>query len=167
MSLAIILCGGMQSRGDEVSPWAADLRSAMRLIAGSNLPDRKPAPLRAGIELRLDPGWKTYWRYAGDSGLPPKFDFAGSENVQSVTVLWPAPRRFPDGAGGYSIGYMGGVIFPVHIVAEDPTKPVTLRAKLNYGVCEKVCIPAEGKTELPLTAGPTSKETVLAAAEAR
>ena len=62
--------------------------------------------LRAGIEIRLDPGWKTYWRYPGDSGVPPTLDFAGSENVKSVTALWPAPQRFADGAGGHSIGYL-------------------------------------------------------------
>ena len=39
---------------------------------------------RAGIEIRLAPGWKTYWRYPGDSGVPPRFDFSGSRNVKSV-----------------------------------------------------------------------------------
>ena len=61
-------------------------------------------PLRAGIELRLAPGWKTYWRYPGDSGIPPRFDFAKSRNVKSVTVRWPAPQRLTD-ESGTSIGY--------------------------------------------------------------
>jgi len=165
LSLAVILgaTGCSDPRGEDVSAWATDLHSAARLIAGTSRADF----LRAGIELRFDPGWKTYWRYAGDSGLPPRFDFAGSENVKSATVLWPAPRRFPDGAGGNSIGYLGGVIFPVHVVAADPGKPVKLRVKMNYGVCEKICVPAEAKTALLLSAGPASQETGLAAAEAR
>ncbi len=167
LSLAIILGATVQSRGEDVSAWDKDTRSALRLIAGLTSRNGDAVTLRAGIEMQLDPGWKTYWRYAGDSGLPPKFDLSGSENVKSATVLWPAPRRFPDGAGGNSIGYLGGVIFPVHIVAQDPAKPVTLRVKINYGVCEKICVPAEGKAELLLTAGPTSKETALAAAEAQ
>ena len=33
--------------------------------------------MRAGIEIRLKPGWHTYWRYPGDAGVPPRFDFAG------------------------------------------------------------------------------------------
>ena len=37
-------------------------------------------------------GWHTYWRYPGDSGVPPQFNFAGSRNVKHVDVLWPAPR---------------------------------------------------------------------------
>ena len=75
------------------------------------------------------PGWKTYWRYPGDSGVPPRFDFAGSDNVETVTVLWPAPQRFADGAGGNSIGYTDDVIFPLRIVPQDRGKPVTLRAE--------------------------------------
>ena len=74
--------------------------------------------LRAGVEIKLQPGWKTYWRYPGDSGVPPVFDFAASDNVKSATVLWPAPVRFADG-GGNSIGYKGDVIFPLRIVPRD------------------------------------------------
>ena len=56
-----------------------------------------PLPfVRAGIEIRLKTGWHTYWRYPGDAGVPPQFDFAGSQNVKSVDVLWPAPQRLPE-----------------------------------------------------------------------
>ncbi len=167
LSVVMMLGATVQSRGEDASPWDKDTRSSLRLIAGSTLRDRSAPALRAGIELRLETGWKTYWRYAGDSGLPPKFDFAGSVNVKTATVLWPAPSRFPDGAGGNSIGYTGDVIFPVHVVAQDPGKPVTLRLQASYGVCEKICVPAAGKAELSLTGGPASEEASLAAAEAR
>ena len=73
------------------------MRSAARLIAASS--PAKDGTLHAGIEIRLDQGWKTYWRYPGDSGIPPQFDFSASENVKAVTVLWPAPQRFDDGGG--------------------------------------------------------------------
>ena len=51
--------------------------------------------VRAGVEIKLDPGWKTYWRDPGDSGMPPTLDFSGSDNVKAVTVLWPAPQAIP------------------------------------------------------------------------
>jgi DsbC/DsbD-like thiol-disulfide interchange protein len=123
--------------------------------------------LRAGIAMRIAPGWKTYWRYAGDSGLPPHFEFTGSENVKSVNVLWPVPRRFADGAGGNSIGYTGDVVFPLQIVPQDARRPVTLRVKAEYGVCEKVCIPASGKAQLQLKGGPSSEDTAITEAERR
>ncbi len=165
LSLVLLLAVAGASRADDASPWDADQRSALRLIAGST-GTGAPA-LRAGIAMRIAPGWKTYWRYAGDSGLPPTFDFTGSENVKSVTVLWPAPRRFADGAGGNSIGYTGEVVFPLQVMPQDARRPVTLRLKADYGVCEKVCIPASGKAQLQLTGGQSSEDAALTAAEAR
>jgi len=153
------------SRADDASAWDTDQRSAVRLIAGST--GNGVPTLRAGIEMRIDPGWKTYWRYAGDSGLPPSFDFSGSDNVKSATVLWPVPRRFPDGAGGNSIGYTGTIIFPVQVVPRAMGRPVLLRLKAAYGVCEKICVPAGGKAELSLAGGPSGEDTALTAAEGR
>jgi DsbC/DsbD-like thiol-disulfide interchange protein len=164
--IALSLAAAQPCRADDASDWDKDTRSAMRLIAGSTEAN-SPGALRAGIQMQLEPGWHTYWRYPGDSGVPPRFDFAESDNVKSATVLWPAPRRFPDGAGGHSIGYSGTVIFPVHVVPVDAGKPVTLRLKADYAICETVCIPAEGKVALKLPAGPSSEEPALAEAEAR
>jgi DsbC/DsbD-like thiol-disulfide interchange protein len=165
LAFVLLLGAADASRADEASAWDTDQRSALRLIAGST--GSGVLTLRAGIEMKIDPGWKTYWRYAGDSGLPPNFDFADSENVKSVSLLWPTPRRFADGAGGHSIGYTGNVIFPLQVVAQDASRPVTLRLKATYGVCEKICIPASGKAQLQFTAGQSSEDTALTDAELR
>jgi DsbC/DsbD-like thiol-disulfide interchange protein len=154
------------AQAQDASPWAGESHAAARLIAGATL-DTAAAPLRAGIEIRLDPGWKTYWRYPGDSGVPPTFDFNGSANVKTVTVLWPAPQRFADGAGGFSIGYKGDVILPVRVVPQDATKPVSLKAKLGFAICEKLCVPAEAIAEIVLTGKAGANEAALVAAEAR
>jgi DsbC/DsbD-like thiol-disulfide interchange protein len=94
-------------------------------------------------------------------------DFSKSQNLKAVTVRYPAPTRFSDGAGGNSIGYKGTVILPLHVVAQDASKPVTLNLKLDYAVCEKLCVPAEAKLELLLTGAETANEAALDAAEAR
>jgi DsbC/DsbD-like thiol-disulfide interchange protein len=146
----------------DASTWSADMHARVRLIAGEAHSDA----VTAGIEIQLDPGWKTYWRYPGDSGVPPRFDFAGSQNVRSVSVQYPAPHRFSDEAGN-SIGYKGGVVFPLKIAAQDATKPVVLHLKVDYAVCEKLCVPAEGHAELALTGAPSSAQSLLSAAEAR
>jgi DsbC/DsbD-like thiol-disulfide interchange protein len=149
----------------DVSRWDGDARSAARLIAGSQ-PPGAAAFIRAGIEIRLKAGWHTYWRYPGDAGVPPQFDFAGSQNVKQVQILWPAPQRLPED-GGISIGYARDVILPLHIVPQDPNKPVALKLKLDYAVCEKLCVPAEARAELVLGGAPTSQDAALAAAEAQ
>ena len=99
--------------------------------------------------------------------MPPVFDFAASENVKSVTVLWPAPQRFPDGSGGNAIGYAGHVVLPLQVVPQTAGKPVKLRLKLAYGVCEKLCVPVEARGELALTGRAGGHDAALAAAEAR
>jgi DsbC/DsbD-like thiol-disulfide interchange protein len=143
----------------DASNWDGDTRSAIRLVAGS---PASRAPMRAGIELRLGAGWKTYWRYPGDSGVPPRFDFSKSSNVKSVAVRWPAPHRFTD-ENGASIGYKSGVLLPLDIVPADPKQPVTLRLTLEYAICEKLCIPASGSATLTVPT-PSSFDRALAAA---
>jgi DsbC/DsbD-like thiol-disulfide interchange protein len=148
---------------DDVSRWSGDARSAIRLIAGSRQAD---AALHAGVEMRLQRGWHTYWRYPGDSGMPPQFDFNGSRNVRAVDVLWPAPERIAE-AGMVSIGYVASVLFPLRVVPQDAAKPVLLRLKLDYAICEKLCVPAEGRGELAVPAAGASQDRAIAIASGR
>ena len=160
--LTVLALGATTARAADASTWDGDAHSAMRLVAGGGA-DR--TAMRAGIELRLATGWKTYWRYPGDSGVPPRFDFSKSTNVKSVTVRWPAPHRFSDESGA-SIGYKDGVLLPLDIVPINPGQPVTLRVTLEYAICEKLCVPAAGSAMLGLGAA-SSFDAALAAAEAK
>jgi DsbC/DsbD-like thiol-disulfide interchange protein len=137
-------CATTEVRAEDASPWQRDAHSAVRLLAGS----RSGAVLLGGVAIQLQPGWKTYWRTPGDSGVPPRFDFSKSDNVEAVTVLWPAPMKFDDGAGGTALGYKQQVVLPLRIVAKNADKPVTLRANVSYAVCDKICIPVEANAEL-------------------
>ena len=145
----------------DVSPWSDDIRSSVRLVAGG----MQGGTLRAGVEIKLQPGWKTYWRYPGDSGVPPAFSFAGSENLASAELLFPAPVSLTD-ESGTSIGYKGDTIFPVRVTPRDPAKPVRLKAQIDYAVCEKLCVPAKGSAELSISRTAAANDA-LAAAEAR
>jgi DsbC/DsbD-like thiol-disulfide interchange protein len=150
----------IEARAQDASPWQRDGHSAVRLLAGS----RSGAVLLGGIAFQLQPGWKTYWRTPGDSGVPPRFDFSKSENIEAVTVLWPAPTKFDDGAGGHSLGYHDQIVLPLRIVAKNADKPVTLRAEINYAVCEKLCIPVEANAELPIASVASTEDSALFAA---
>src|SRR5438876_1707858 len=148
------------ARAEDASPWQRDGHSAVRLLAGS----RSGAVLLGGIAFQLQPGWKTYWRSPGDSGVPPRFDFSKSENIEAVTVLWPAPMKFDDGAGGHSLGYKNQIVLPLRIVAKNADKPVTLRAGVNFAVCEKLCIPVDANVELAFTSVASTEDSELFAA---
>ena len=147
-------------RADDASPWLQDTHSAVRLLAGS----RSGAVLLGGIAFQLQGEWKTYWRTPGDSGVPPRFDFSKSDNVEAVTVMWPAPRQFDDGAGGTSLGYKHQVVLPLRIVAKNPDKPLILRADINYAVCEKLCVPVEAKAELAFASVASTEDGALSEA---
>jgi DsbC/DsbD-like thiol-disulfide interchange protein len=157
---ALTLFSSMEARAQDASPWQKGSHAAVRLLAGS----RSGPVLLGGVAVQLDPGWKTYWRTSGDSGVPPRFDFSKSDNVEAVTVLWPAPTKFDDGAGGFSLGYHDQVVLPLRIVPKVNDKPVTLRANINYAVCEKICIPVEASTELTFASVASTEDSVLFAA---
>jgi DsbC/DsbD-like thiol-disulfide interchange protein len=157
---ALVLSVAPQARAQDSSPWVKDGHSAVRLLAGS----RSGAVLLGGIAFQLQPGWHTYWRNPGDSGVPPRFDFSKSENIEAVTVLWPAPTKFADGAGGTSLGYHKQVVLPLRIVAKNADRPVRLRADINYAVCEKLCIPVEASAELPFASVASTEDSALFAA---
>ena len=154
------------AKAQDASEWMTQPHTAARLIAGAA--DKTPAApvIRAGIEIKLDPGWHTYWRDPGDTGVPPAFDFAGSDNVKSAKVLWPAPEPFPDGAGGTSIGYVDNVILPVLVTPEDTAKHSLLRLKLSYAVCGNLCVPVEANLQLALD-GSGAEDAAIEKANAR
>ena len=155
-----IVCAAMEVRAEDSSPWQRDAHSAVRLLAGS----RSGAVLLGGISIQLHPGWHTYWRTPGDSGVPPHFDFSKSDNVEAVTVMWPAPIKFDDGAGGTALGYKQQVTLPLRIVPKSADKPVTLRADINYAVCDKLCIPVEASAELAFASVASTEDSNLSEA---
>jgi DsbC/DsbD-like thiol-disulfide interchange protein len=155
-----VACAASGVRAEDASPWQRDAHSAVRLLAGS----RSGTVLLGGIAIQLQQGWHTYWRTPGDSGVPPRFDFSKSDNVEAVTVLWPAPHKFDDGAGGTSLGYLKQIVLPLRIVAKNADKPVTLRASINYAVCEKLCIPVDADAELAFASVASTEDGTLSEA---
>src|SRR5579863_4162192 len=124
LTIAVIACAAASAPAwaQDASDWDTQPHTAVRLIAGATSKTSKPLILLAGIEIKLDAGWHTYWHDPGDTGVPPTFDFSGSDNVKTATVMWPAPEQFPDGAGGQSIGYVDHIILPLRVAREDAAK---------------------------------------------
>ena len=165
-ALVLALCGAGAAQAASAadaysSAWAQGLKSSARLIAGS------PADgvFQAGVEIKLAVGAITYWRNPGDAGLPPSLSFEGSSNLAQARISFPAPRRLPEGSGE-AFGYDGALILPIDVQAIEAAKPVTLALKLNYAVCEKICVPAEASLRLvlPVGAAPSPFAAVIAKA---
>jgi len=136
---------------ETASDWFQGFNNKARLLTGRLVRDGKPG-IYAGVEIEMPEGWKTYWRSPGDAGgVPPEFDWQGSENLAGTQVLYPAPRRLHDKAGDV-VGYKDHVLFPVLVTPKDTSKPVVLHGKVAYGVCKDICVPAE--VELQITIPP-------------
>ncbi len=116
----------------------------------------------AAVVMRLAPGWKTYWRVPGEGGLPPRFDFSGSANVDKVRVLWPAPKRFRSPVTGETIGFKRLVVFPLLITPKNRDEPMRLTLKLDYGVCGEMCMPATANVSLLLPPEPEVEQATRA-----
>lgn len=146
LPIALFLATPTAAFAQPVSDWSEDGASRLRLVAGEPAEEGR---LRAGIEIRLQPGWKTYWKNPGSMGLPPRFEWSGSDNVADVDVLWPAPRRIGE-KGVDAIGYSGTVMLPLRVTPADPTKPVRLVLSAEYGICENICVPASAAAALDI-----------------
>lgn len=116
-------------QGDVLS---GDIRPGWRLPDGGRM---------SALHLTLAPGWKTYWRSPGDAGIPPAFDWTGSENLRAVLFHWPRPHVF-DLNGMKTVGYHDALVLPLEVVPLDPARPVRLKGTVDLGVCSDICIPA-------------------------
>ena len=139
----------------DATAWSKGDYSQVRLVEGGQ--HQGTSALLAGVEVRMDEGWKTYWRNPGDSGVPPSFDWSGSTNLKKAEILYPAPHRFSE-AGGTAIGYSGDVVFPVKVTPEREGEPVQLKLAMEYGICKTLCVPNHAELALTLPANASTLE---------
>ena len=115
-------------------PWVEEEPARYRMVAAEV--DGVPY---AALQVQLKPGWYTYWRYPGASGLEPEFSFEGSRGVSADKAIYPAPYFFDDGVGCYN-GYKGetGFVFPLTM---EPSVELNMQGMI--GVCREVCVPMD------------------------
>ena len=90
---------------------------------------------QTGVLIELAPGWKTYWRMPGDSGVPPEFTWSTSLPAK-VEVQYPTPSRHVD-KSGEAVGYDSEVLFPVTVTPEQ-AQGLELKLELFFGVCKDI-----------------------------
>ncbi len=138
------------ANAETATDWATTDQSRLRLISGVDGVKGRDS-LRIGLQIKLAPGWKTYWRNPGDAGIPPRLNWDGSENLKAAMVSWPLPAQF-HAYGFSSWGYHDEVVFPIDVTLMEAGEPVKLKLSLQLGICEDVCIPYEHDFTLTLDA---------------
>ncbi|WEX07818.1 protein-disulfide reductase DsbD domain-containing protein [Chelativorans sp. AA-79] len=122
------------------SAWIESEGGAIRIVS-SGLSDSNGA-LRGALEIRLDPGWKTYWRNPGEAGVPPEINLAPGSDAGSVQMLFPAPQRISDRYATWA-GYKGSTALPVVFTFPRAGMAGIIEGSVFLGICEKICIPVE------------------------
>ena len=143
--------GGAHAAGAAQSAWHKTEQTQARLIAAVTGTGTAEV-LRLGLEFRMQPGWKIYWRSPGDAGIPPRPNWDGSENLKSAKVLWPAPERFSV-LGLETLGYKKEVVFPIDVAPTTPGAALAVKAVIPYLTCDDICIPYTAELNLTLPAG--------------
>jgi DsbC/DsbD-like thiol-disulfide interchange protein len=162
MLLRLSLLAGLAASGPCLATTQEDVLSAA-LKAGWQTAD---GAHMAAVDLTLAPGWKTYWRSPGDAGIPPRFDWSGSQNVAAVRIHWPAPSVF-ESNGMQTIGYHDRLLLPIEVQPIDPAQPVMLSLKMDLGVCDDICLPASVALRSDLVAPGAPDAEIKAALSAR
>jgi thiol:disulfide interchange protein len=111
-------------------------------------------PVWVGLQIAHQPGWHTYWKNPGDSGLPTTLTWILPPGIEAGEVTWPVPRKIPVGPLA-NYGYEGTVLLPVPLTVTPAFKPspfgdAEIRLKASWLVCKKECIPEDGSFVLKL-----------------
>ena len=145
---AFVPDAGLNLAQAATTQWQETTGGRLRLISGGMQGDA----LKAGLEIDLDEGWKTYWKVPGDAGIPPILDLSASTNIASYDIRWPVPKRI-DVAGSEILGYKDAIIFPLLITPADPGKPVHLVINAMVGLCSDLCVPLSADLALDISKG--------------
>jgi thiol:disulfide interchange protein DsbD len=126
------------------------------LIAHAPEGARPGKTLWLGLKLEHIPHWHTYWKNAGDSGLPTTLTWTLPAGATAGDIDWPAPQRLPL-PPLLNYGYEGTVVLPVPVTLTAPIAgDVLIRLEANWLVCKIECIPQSGSFELNVAAQPTT-----------
>ncbi|EKF19864.1 protein-disulfide reductase DsbD domain-containing protein [Nitratireductor pacificus] len=120
------------------SQWQTSEGGSVRIVT-SGLPD-DDGRLHGALDIKLKPGWKTYWRNPGPSGIPPSIDLSRSPHIKSAELAFPAPVRVHDGDTQWA-GYKQSVRLPVTFTLDRADVVTLIDVDVFLGICETICIP--------------------------
>lgn len=131
------------------SEWVTSPGGMVRLVAAQ---PKQDGTIPATLEVKLNAGWKTYWREPGASGIPPQVTIDPTSGVVLEKIGFPVPKTFDDGVVRY-VGYDRPVAFPLTLRRVQGAGDVNIRASVFLGICEDICIPVQGELTLALKQG--------------
>jgi len=117
-----------------------------------------------GVDLKMEPGWHTYWKNPGDAGIATKIEWQLPPGVTAGKTLWPLPEKLPP-VEVTTYGYNDEVILlvPLTLATNLPAGPLDLKADVSWLECKEQCLPGNGSVEAALNVGAETKPSADAA----
>jgi thiol:disulfide interchange protein DsbD len=145
----------------DVSPTAHHTQVKLILSADTAKPGDT---ILVGVDLKMEPGWHTYWKNPGDAGIATSIKWQLPPGISAGEIQWPLPQKFPpDEVTTYGYEDEVMLIVPLTIETNFPTGETDLKANVSWLECEDVCIPANQDVEAKLNIGSETKTSADAA----
>jgi thiol:disulfide interchange protein DsbD len=111
-----------------------------------------------GVDLKMEPGWHTYWKNPGAAGMATKIEWQLPPGVTAGEIQWPLPEKLPP-IEVTTYGYDNEVILlvPLKLAADLKPGPLDLKAKVSWLECKEACVPGSGDVEATLNIGNETK----------
>lgn len=143
--------------------WAQAVVTTERVTATLMMERPTVAPgdsIWVGLKLEMAPGWHTYWRNPGDSGLATMINWSLVPGLEVGPIQWPTPERQPYG-DLMNFGYSDEVtlLARLSVADESPTGNALLSARITWLVCADICIPEDGSFSIPITVDPSAPQS--------
>lgn len=129
------------------SPWVETEGGRVRLVV---LPEEADGHIPALLDIELQPGWKTYWRDPGESGISPSITIPRQSGLTLEKIHFPVPKHFDDGFTRYT-GYDRSITLPLSLRRQAGTAGVgDLTTSIFLGICQNICIPVQADLSVNL-----------------
>ena len=135
--------------GDQFDPNAGYVRAELVSEFNGVVPGQTAS---LGVRLRHAAHWHTYWKVAGDAGLPTRLRWQLPAGYAAGPIQWPAPTLLRVGDLA-NYGYEGEVLLPVSVRVPASAVPGTTArfgVHADWLVCNDICVPGEADLTLSL-----------------
>jgi thiol:disulfide interchange protein/DsbC/DsbD-like thiol-disulfide interchange protein len=108
--------------------------------------------IQVGVNQRIIPHWHTYWINPGDSGVATTIKYDLPQGVTVSDIQWPTPSRITLGpVTSYGYEHEVTLLSTLRIPENAGVGAIIpVKAKVNWLVCEELCIPQQVELSLDL-----------------
>ncbi|QKO23672.1 protein-disulfide reductase DsbD [Rhodoferax sp. BAB1] len=155
LSLALALHGGSSAQLTASGTGAVVTTDQARTELLAHAPEgvSPGQPVWVGLQIRHKEHWHTYWKNAGDSGLPTVLEWTLPPGVSAGEIAWPIPKKISVGPL-VNYGYEDTLLLAVPLTIGPDFKPpvlgdaLTVKLRASWLICKTECIPEEGEYTL-------------------